>query len=99
MVGRPGPVLKSKGRIFIDFVLGPSAVIFAVALWHWRHGIGMMALASWHCSRPVEAHHGNGRLQTQGPPLPAEAAPCISATVFTEDTQTLSLKRFEHFRF
>ena len=35
MVGRPGPVLKSKGKIFIDFVFGPSAVIFALASWHW----------------------------------------------------------------
>ena len=46
-------------RIFIHFVLGPSAVIFAVASWHWPRGIGIMALASWHCSRPAMAMVGH----------------------------------------
>ena len=53
MVGRPGPVPNSNWEIFIDFVLGPSAVIFAVASWHWPHGIGIMGLFEASGSPPV----------------------------------------------
>ena len=46
MAGRPGPPPKSKWKIFIDFVPGPSAVIFARCPAHSTLGTRRATLAA-----------------------------------------------------